>query len=306
MTGRPGGVHRPLVGARLDGAEGADHADPPVAGGGHHGPHARVDDADDGHVALEAEQLEGGRGGGVAGHDHHLHVVPLDQPRRDLGGVAPHLVERLGPVRVAAGVAEVDEVLLGQQVDEGPGHGEAPEPAVEHPDRPVVHVLEARPTYRWRPAMPIGAHATTRACALLPARVRPGRLWRHRPHGNRGRRRPLHPPAGRGIGSGGRGGGGTHRGARVPGRRGAGRGAHASRGATAAARPEHAHSGAGDRPGVAAVPRGGCDPSYPGVCIPPGPPDLDCGDITHRRFAVLAPDPHRFDGEGDGIGCEML
>ena len=48
----------------------------------------------------------------------------------------------------------------------------------------------------------------------------------------------------------------------------------------------------------------GCDPSYPTVCIPPPPPDLDCGEIPHRRFEVLAPDPHRFDGDKDGIGCE--
>lgn len=47
-----------------------------------------------------------------------------------------------------------------------------------------------------------------------------------------------------------------------------------------------------------------CDPAYPAVCIPSPPPDLDCGDITHRRFTVLAPDPHRFDVDGDGIGCE--
>lgn len=53
-----------------------------------------------------------------------------------------------------------------------------------------------------------------------------------------------------------------------------------------------------------AAPRGNCDPSYPSVCIPPAPPDLDCGDIPHRRFAVLPPDPHRFDGDHDGVGCE--
>ena len=47
-----------------------------------------------------------------------------------------------------------------------------------------------------------------------------------------------------------------------------------------------------------------CDPSYPDVCIPPPPPDLDCGDIPHRNFRVLPPDPHRFDGDQDGLGCE--
>jgi micrococcal nuclease len=48
----------------------------------------------------------------------------------------------------------------------------------------------------------------------------------------------------------------------------------------------------------------GCDPSYPTVCIPPPPPDLDCADVRHSHFAVRAPDPHRFDGNGDGVGCE--
>ena len=52
------------------------------------------------------------------------------------------------------------------------------------------------------------------------------------------------------------------------------------------------------------VPAGSCDPAYPGVCIPPPPPDLDCGDIEFRRFTVLAPDPHRFDSDGNGVGCE--
>ena len=47
-----------------------------------------------------------------------------------------------------------------------------------------------------------------------------------------------------------------------------------------------------------------CDPSYPDVCIASPPPDLDCGDITYRNFTVLQPDPHRFDGNYDGIGCE--
>jgi micrococcal nuclease len=39
------------------------------------------------------------------------------------------------------------------------------------------------------------------------------------------------------------------------------------------------------------------------VCIPPPPPDLNCGDIPFRNFRVLPPDPHNFDGNNDGIGC---
>jgi len=47
-----------------------------------------------------------------------------------------------------------------------------------------------------------------------------------------------------------------------------------------------------------------CDPAYPNVCIPPPPPDLDCGDIPYHNIRVLPPDPHRFDRDKDGIGCE--
>jgi micrococcal nuclease len=67
-------------------------------------------------------------------------------------------------------------------------------------------------------------------------------------------------------------------------------------------------------PGQAGTPgatqaRGGtsgrCDDAYVGVCIPPPPPDLDCGDISARRFRLREPgrDPHRFDGDGNGLGC---
>lgn len=51
-------------------------------------------------------------------------------------------------------------------------------------------------------------------------------------------------------------------------------------------------------------PEQNCSPYYPGVCIPPYPPDLNCGDISFRRFQVLQPDPHGFDRDKDGIGCE--
>jgi hypothetical protein len=47
-----------------------------------------------------------------------------------------------------------------------------------------------------------------------------------------------------------------------------------------------------------------CDPSYPDFCIPSYPPDLDCPDISTKRFTVLSSDPHGFDRDGDGVGCE--
>jgi hypothetical protein len=51
-------------------------------------------------------------------------------------------------------------------------------------------------------------------------------------------------------------------------------------------------------------PRAACHPSYPNVCIPPAPPDLNCPDVPYTDFTVLPPDPHGFDGNGDGEGCE--
>jgi hypothetical protein len=57
-------------------------------------------------------------------------------------------------------------------------------------------------------------------------------------------------------------------------------------------------------PSPSPSPRANCDPSYPTVCIPPPPPDLDCGDIPYKNFPVRQPDPHRFDSDKDGVGCE--
>jgi hypothetical protein len=52
------------------------------------------------------------------------------------------------------------------------------------------------------------------------------------------------------------------------------------------------------------APTGNCDPSYPDFCIPPPPPDLDCADIGETDFTVQGADPHGFDGDNDGVGCE--
>lgn len=55
---------------------------------------------------------------------------------------------------------------------------------------------------------------------------------------------------------------------------------------------------------AAPPPSSNCHPSYPDFCIPPPPPDLDCGDIDQKDFTVHQPDPHGFDGNRDGRGCE--
>jgi endonuclease YncB( thermonuclease family) len=53
---------------------------------------------------------------------------------------------------------------------------------------------------------------------------------------------------------------------------------------------------------------GGCDPNYAGACVPPYPPDVDCGDLRDLGLAlpvrVVGSDPHRLDGDHDRLGCE--
>jgi hypothetical protein len=56
---------------------------------------------------------------------------------------------------------------------------------------------------------------------------------------------------------------------------------------------------------VVAERSGPCDPSYPDVCIPPYPPDLNCSDVPYTNIRVIGADPHGLDGyDNDGVGCE--
>lgn len=51
--------------------------------------------------------------------------------------------------------------------------------------------------------------------------------------------------------------------------------------------------------------REACSAAYPDYCIPPPPPDLNCPDIQGKKpFHVLPPDPHHFDRDRDGWGCD--
>jgi endonuclease YncB( thermonuclease family) len=72
--------------------------------------------------------------------------------------------------------------------------------------------------------------------------------------------------------------------------------------------PERAISTGLSGPSPRIAPQTGkCDPNYAGGCVPPYPPDLDCVDIRALGLApvrVVGSDPHRLDGDGDGIGCE--
>lgn len=46
-----------------------------------------------------------------------------------------------------------------------------------------------------------------------------------------------------------------------------------------------------------------CDPNYTGTCVPVVSYDLNCDDIA-GSVTVVGSDPHGFDGDGDGSGCE--
>lgn len=68
-----------------------------------------------------------------------------------------------------------------------------------------------------------------------------------------------------------------------------------------------ASTGTSGPPATTPPATGKCDPNYAGGCVPPAPPDLDCADIRALGIApvrVIGADPHRLDGDGDGMGCE--
>jgi hypothetical protein len=49
-------------------------------------------------------------------------------------------------------------------------------------------------------------------------------------------------------------------------------------------------------------PAANCESGYD-PCVPPYPPDLDCADVG-GPITVSGSDPHGFDADGDGSGCE--
>ncbi len=69
---------------------------------------------------------------------------------------------------------------------------------------------------------------------------------------------------------------------------------------------EQSSSGKSDnsQPKPQVVSKQNCDPAYPDLCVPKDSPDLKCSDVEERNFKVLPPDPHKFDRDRNGIGCE--
>src|ERR1700693_1843419 len=81
--------------------------------------------------------IERGSRGAVARDHDHPHVV-LEQQVDDLERILQDLVRGLGSIREPSGVAEVDDIGGGNEIEERSHDREAAEPAVEYADRPVV------------------------------------------------------------------------------------------------------------------------------------------------------------------------
>ena len=94
----------------------------------------RADDLDDGHVVALTGVVEHGGRGGVARDDEQLDPV-VDEPVETLQRELTRLRDRPGAVGRSRRVAEVGHRLVGQLVDDRPGHRQPAEARVEDADR---------------------------------------------------------------------------------------------------------------------------------------------------------------------------
>ena len=133
-VGRPctGGEPMDLIHVRVgfDGSRGADHADPGGPGlchgfgsGGDHAQHRKVD--------FIPERFQGHRRRGITGD--HEHFEPLCRQKSGaLSRIAHDGGTGAGAVWNASAVAQVEDILFGQEPADGPHNGEAAEPRIEH------------------------------------------------------------------------------------------------------------------------------------------------------------------------------
>jgi hypothetical protein len=133
------------VGLAGDGGDRADHCDPAVAGGTHRPADRRLDHLDDGHVVALAGIAQHSRAGRVAGDDEHLDAL-VDHVVEHLEGVLADVGDRLGPIGEVRGVGDVEQRLVGQQVEHRARDRQPADAAVEHPDRRVIAQFSHAPS----------------------------------------------------------------------------------------------------------------------------------------------------------------
>ena len=130
----------PVIGPGADGGGGGDNADPSVfchlrrslGGGEHH--------AEDGQVGLGPQVVQRDGGHGAAGDDNGLQVKAA-QEVDILHGIATDDLPGAGAVGHPSGVAEVDDVFVGQQCRQTAHGGQAAEAGIKHADRAVIHEI---------------------------------------------------------------------------------------------------------------------------------------------------------------------
>ncbi len=200
------------VRARLDRPDRPDDPHTVVHRRAHGGSCPRLDDTDDRDIEglLREREPHGGRG--VACDDHELDRM-LREPRAYLEHEATDLVGFARPVRAAGGVAQVDDVLLGQSTDDLTCDRQAPEAGIEDPDGKVIHTGQYT-----RATLPRAVHSPHATPSRHLHREQSARRRRRRPPSGRPPRRGapgrchdrLHAPARRRDGRAGRRGLSSH------------------------------------------------------------------------------------------------
>jgi hypothetical protein len=104
-----------------------------VAGGGDRPTYRGQDHLDDGHVVAFARIMQTGRRRRVA-CDHQRLDAAVDEVVADGQRMRADLGNAERPVGTVAGVADVDDVLVGQLVNDGARHRQPADAGVEHPD----------------------------------------------------------------------------------------------------------------------------------------------------------------------------
>ena len=127
-----------LIAAGADGGRGANDADAAVAGGKRSLPRSRIHDAQVGHG--QQRRLGGGVGAGHRAAGGHDALDILGQQERDvLPGILQDGLRAAAAVGHTAGVAEVDDILVGEPLAQLLHAGQAAEAAVKYADGAVIH-----------------------------------------------------------------------------------------------------------------------------------------------------------------------
>ena len=96
--------------------------------------HGGQDHFDDGHVVAFPRIAQEGRGRGVAG-DHECFDPTVHQIVTDGQRVCAHLGHGQWPVGSVGGIADVDDLFVGQLVDDRSGYRQPADTGVENSDR---------------------------------------------------------------------------------------------------------------------------------------------------------------------------